>query len=304
MKKLVRSAIHRFVSRAPWGVREAILDACIDRIGPVEVSAKIFPRLGIAEVGAWGDLGLIRSAANDRVVMAAYAHTGAVENTIVKQVQAFFGSHGGTYMDIGANIGLTTIPIARNPLVRCLAFEPEPGNFRFLKLNVACNVAADTVELHQVALLDRAGTVSLAIADGNLGDHRVTRTGVPGRRSVEVSAVPLDDFYDRIEGPLALKIDTQGAEPYIVAGGRRVLARAGLLAIEFCPFLMRQLGGDPGVVIELMSQFDQVALSEPGTDSEPIFLSPLQAQTALHEKLRTARGNDGDYLDITAKRVR
>ncbi len=302
MKNLARAAILKFVSSAPWGVREAILEACITRIGAAEVSARLFPRLGIVEVGAWGDLGLIRSAANDRGVLALYARTGSVENMIVKQVQAFFGSEAGTYIDIGANIGLTTIPIARNPLIRCITFEPEPGNFHYLQLNVATNVGSNRVEFHQMALLDHPGTVILAVADGNLGDHRVTKTGIPGRRSVEVPAAPLDDFADRIVGPLAVKIDTQGAEPAIVAGGGKVLARAGLLAMEFCPFLMRQLGGDPEIVIALMGGFDQIALTASGSDAEPVFLPPAQAQDELRAKLRTARDDDGDYLDIIAKR--
>lgn len=266
--------------------------------------ARILPQLRIAELGVSGDLGLIRSAANDRAVLMAYGRSGGLEQVIVRTLQAFFAATGGTYMDVGANIGLTTIPIARNPMVRCIAFEPEPGNFNFLKLNVATNLEGNLVESHQIALLDRPGTVSLAIADGNLGDHRVSRTGIPGRRSVAVPAAPLDEFYDRIAGPLAIKVDTQGAEPFIVAGGQKVLSRAGLLAIEFCPFLMRQMGGDPNIVVELISQFDQIALTEAGADAEPVFLSPAEAEAALRRKLQTARDIDDDYVDVIAKRSR
>jgi hypothetical protein len=50
---------------------------------------------------------------------------------------------------------------------------------------------------------------------------------VPGRRTVEVPAVPLDDFLDRVAEPLAVKIDTQGAEPFIISGGQLVCKRPG-----------------------------------------------------------------------------
>lgn len=301
LKPLVRTVIARCVARLPWGVREAVLDACVARIGAAEVSAKLLRSLGVAEIGAWGELGLIRSAATDRVVLGFRASAGKAETGIVAAMQDFLAG-GGTYLDIGANIGLTSIPIARNPKVRVVAFEPEPGNFRFLKLNVESNVPDSNVELHQVALFDRPGTLTLVLADDNLGDHRVTLNGVPGRRSIAVQAVPLDDFRDRISTPLAVKIDTQGAEPFVVAGGHGVLSAAGLLAMEFCPYLMRSLGGDPEIVIGFLSGFDRVALAEPSATEIPAFLPVAEAQAALRHKLRTARASDSDYLDIIARR--
>jgi len=304
MKQLAKTAIRFLVRRAPWGVRDAALNGICDRIGYVEVSKRLFPKLHISEVGVWGDCGVIASAWNDRMVLPEYARTGTFESMMVREIQTFFGQQGGTYIDIGANIGLTTIPIARNPLVRCLAFEPEPGNFHFLRRNVERNVPNNSVELHQLALFDHHATVSLAVADDNLGDHRVTLNGIPGRPTIEVPAVPLDEFHDRVRGPLAIKVDTQGAEPYVVAGAQRVLREAGLLVMEFCPFLMRELGGDPHIVIELLSDFDTVALVEDTQGPAPTFLPPADAQRRLREKLRTARDVDADYLDIVAKRVR
>ena len=205
-------------------------------------------------------------------------------------------------MDIGANIGLMTIPIARNPLIRCLAFEPEPVNFDFLKRNVARNAPEGNIEFLNVALFHKHDSLSLAIADRNIGDHRLTRESVSGRDTVQVQAVPLDDFLDRIVGPLAVKIDTQGAEPFIIAGGQRVLARAGLLAIEFCPYLMRQLGGDPEIVINLVASFDEAAVMSGGRAETPNFMPPAEAQNILRNKLNTAADSDSDYLDILALR--
>jgi FkbM family methyltransferase len=302
MKQLARSAIKAFIKHAPWGVRNAFLEACINSLGLNEVSARLLPRLGIAEIGVWGELGLIRSAWNDRQILGTYARTGGAETGIVGEIVNFFGNEPGTYIDVGANIGLTTIPIAQNPLIRCLAFEPEPGNFRFLKLNVEVNVPNNSVEFFQNAVLHTRGVVSLAIADGNLGDHRVTKDGIPGRPTVEVSAIPLDDVLDRVKGRLAVKIDTQGAEPSIVVGGRQVLDRAGLLAMEFCPYLMRQLGGNPEVVIDLIGSFDQVALAEPESCVPLLFENAPAAQESLRAKVRTARDSDSDYLDIIAHR--
>ena len=72
---------------------------------------------------------------------------------MTEALQAFFAPTGGTYLDIGANIGLMTVPFARDPRIRCLAFEPDPTNFGFLQRNIAPrNAPASSAELHQVAL--------------------------------------------------------------------------------------------------------------------------------------------------------
>ena len=112
----------------------------------------------------------------------------------------------------------------------------------------------------------------------------------------------MDDYLPQVEGKLAIKIDTQGAEPFVVAGGQQVLARAGLVAMEFCPFLMRQLGGDPKVVIDVLSGFDRVAVMSGGVAETPRFIAPSAAQAILREKIKTATDSDGDYLDILAAR--
>jgi hypothetical protein len=82
-----------------------------------------------------------------------------------------------------------------------------------------------------------------------------------------------------------------------------VFARAGLVAMEFCPHLMRQLGGDPNIVIDLMAGFDRVAIMSGGKAEALRYTSAGEARSALEHKLRTARDTDEDYLDIVAVRT-
>ena len=302
MKQLATALIRYVVFNAPWGAREAMMQACIDRLGPTEVVSRVLPKSKIIEIGADGDRGIVTSAWNDLCVLPEYAETGTFASTITLALIDFFSADGGTYMDVGANIGLTTIPLARNLRVRCMAFEPEPTNFSFLQRNVARNAPAATVDFHQVALFNDCGSMMLSIANANIGDHRLTKDGVPGRRSIEIPTVPLDDFVTEISGRLAIKIDTQGAEPFVMAGGPKVLAKAGLLVMEFCPFLMNQLGGDPNVVIQAMSGFDRIAVMRGGKAETPNFVATEVAQLLLRDKLLTAERSDGDYVDIIAMR--
>jgi hypothetical protein len=42
-----------------------------------------------------------------------------------------------------------------------------------------------------------------------------------------------------------IKIDAQGAEPLVYRGGRQVLSRANMVALEFWPKVMADMGNDP-----------------------------------------------------------
>jgi hypothetical protein len=37
--------------------------------------------------------------------------------------------------------------------------------------------------------------------------------------TIDVEAIPLDEIVGTLNGPLAVKIDTEGAEPFVVLGG-------------------------------------------------------------------------------------
>ncbi|MGH7117645.1 MAG: hypothetical protein ACREFP_01375, partial [Acetobacteraceae bacterium] len=79
-------------------------------------------------------------------------------------------------------------------------------------------------------------------------------------------------------------------------------AQARLLVIEFCPYLMRQLGGDPEVPIGLLSGFSSLAVMRGGKAEPPRYVGPGEAVALLRAKLRTALDSDEDYLDVLARR--
>ncbi len=302
IKAILKSAIRQAAFLTPRPVREAVLVAWVDQLRLDQRYSRLLPACKLVEISAAGDRGVITSSANDTAVLCEYAATGTFAPSVTAVLTGFFGSGGGTYIDIGANIGLMTIPLARNPQVRCLAFEPEPTNFALLKQNVARNAPESAAELYPIALYHSRASLTLALADGNIGDHRLTERGIAGRQTIEVAAQPLDDFVDRISGPLAMKIDTQGAEPFIIEGGREALSGADLLVLEFCPFLMRQLGGDPEIAIDLVAGFERVAVMRGGRSDRPVFEAPAQAVTELQAKLLSRSNIDEDYLDIIAVR--
>jgi len=91
---------------------------------------------------------------------------------------------GWTAVDVGANIGYSTLLLAScvAPNGRVLAFEPLAQNFTMLQENIALNHHAN-IRAENVALMDRPGTIELRTATpgrhdlGRLSDDR----SQPGR---------------------------------------------------------------------------------------------------------------------------
>jgi FkbM family methyltransferase len=143
----------------------------------------------------------------------------------------------GTLLDIGAHVGLLTLPFAALPESRVLAFEPLPSAFARLR---AAAGTLPNVTLRQEALGDHRGeaTLTLPVLDGvpqeqwastakgyaGFGD-RVTeqRCTVPVRR--------LDEF--GLRDLTGVKLDAEGAEYEILRGAHETLLRCRpVLSIE------------------------------------------------------------------------
>ena len=100
------------------------------------------------------------------------------------------------------------------------------------------------VRVHHAAVFDRDTEIAFELASRHSGDHRI-RVGAPSRSlqenrrpTIRVAAKRLDDVVTEIRGPLGVKIDTQGAEPFVIRGGARVVTSADLVALEFWPYSM------------------------------------------------------------------
>jgi FkbM family methyltransferase len=145
---------------------------------------------------------------------------------------------GDTVIDVGANIGLWVMGVARaaGPTARIHAFEPLPANFERLEANVGRN-SLDWIQCHPLALAERDGEARLLLPrSGNSGVGSL-RTD-PGGESVAVTLTTLDGFCRR-EGLARvhfLKVDVEGAEMRVFEGAGK------LLASDRPPLLMFEVG--------------------------------------------------------------
>ena len=87
---------------------------------------------------------------------------------------------GREVLEIGANIGTTTVPLVTVlNAARVHACEPVTRNLALLERNVLSNGLRDRVTIHRTAVSDRVGTLNFSLADRYWGSSRVAAEGEP-----------------------------------------------------------------------------------------------------------------------------
>ena len=254
--------------------------------------SQIASQLNVIGVSVIGKYGIFTSAPNDNIILKAYAEYGVWAESTNHTLRNFFVGGQGTYLDIGANIGMTVVPIAAQSGVRCFAFEPDPTNYRNLEINIAVNCNNKNVRTFNLALFDRKAVLPFEISPYNLGDHRIRlgntnsgRLDEDKREVIEVPCVRLDDMNLQIQGPFFVKIDTQGAEPFIVAGGRTTLAKADVILMEWAPYYMSRMGGDPNIITEfLRTNYTSARIKDAETVEDDVEFQPIAEICGSSEK--------------------
>ncbi|MFB9268764.1 FkbM family methyltransferase [Bradyrhizobium erythrophlei] len=282
----------------------------VETYGFLYVSSLSKP-LNIVGLSARGKYGMVSSAPNDLSIFRSYAQSGVWAADLNERLRKFFEGGIGTYLDIGANIGLTVIPIARQCAgVRCFAFEPEPTNYKNLVRNIRENDVVEVVRTHQYALHEVKAVLPFQISDDNLGDHRLhashdlqDKSGERSRLVIEVPCVRLDDIEVPDARPMFVKIDTQGAEPFVIAGGSATLAKADAIFVEWSPYHMARLKSDPNVVLNFLSaEFRRGELSQ--ADESVALKCEVAPIAEIVDTLRATisawRDDPSSYLDIVA----
>jgi FkbM family methyltransferase len=137
-----------------------------------------------------------------------------------------------TMLDIGANAGFHALT-AGLLFERTIAFEPTPATAARLERNVA-ESRGSKVEVRRVALGEHRGTAAFLVEDGHCGANRIAQPsrGAPGRSTrgatIDVPVERLDDLPELAAGSKPIdfvKIDVEGHECAVLAGGRAVVAR-------------------------------------------------------------------------------
>ncbi|WP_147106209.1 FkbM family methyltransferase [Tateyamaria sp. syn59] len=140
----------------------------------------------------------------------------------LKEIEAVF-PEGGTFVDIGANVGNHTLFVAAFlGAARVIPIEPNPAAYRLLIQNVLLNGLDDMVDLSHlgIGLSDSADSgYAVQKRTRNLGAARLQKTGKGG-----LTVLPADDVLKN-ETPAFVKIDVEGMEMKVLDGLQDTAAR-------------------------------------------------------------------------------
>jgi FkbM family methyltransferase len=156
---------------------------------------------------------------------------------------------GMTTIDVGANLGVYALPMARlvGPRGRVVAYEPGSAPRHLLAQSREINAAAN-LEVVDLALSD-------AVRDGRLSTRSSSEYGVLGDdgQGEPVRVTALDRELARLQSasPDFVKIDAEGEEERILAGGREFFARHS-------PLVMFEVKAESGVHTNLFAAFERM----------------------------------------------
>ena len=57
----------------------------------------------------------------------------------------------------------------------------------------------------------------------------------------------------------------QGAEPFVISGGGKVLSKVDFMIIEFSPYWMTRMGSNSHIIIKYISSFSRVKMADPNS---------------------------------------
>jgi FkbM family methyltransferase len=145
-----------------------------------------------------------------------------------------------TILDIGANIGQSTTTFARVfPDANIYAFEPIPDCYQKLEAKFANNKNVFTVN---VAVGEYTGELELELSNYSpsssfLKMHDRHIKAFPHTSGNEMIKLPVNklDLITKsfiLQEPILAKIDVQGFEDKVIAGGQETLKKCGLVILE------------------------------------------------------------------------
>jgi FkbM family methyltransferase len=194
---------------------------------------------------------------------------------------------GTTYIDVGANIGLLSVPVlAERPGVKILSIEASPETLQFLRKTRDAAIRREDWTIIGVAVGSARGEAEFWSAGGALGAFNgLSDTGRGGpKHPVRVPVQTLDEIWrDNRSPPVSvIKIDIEGGETEAIKGARTCIsATKPYLIIEWSALNLKAIGIHADVLLQLCRELGYQAHAFPSlvpVDTEP-FLKLAMART-------------------------
>jgi FkbM family methyltransferase len=184
---------------------------------------------------------------------------------------------GGHVIDVGANIGYTTILFAQHlsPDFKVFAIEPHPANFEKLQENVSKYKLENRVVLIQAAVGETTGEIDLWENKTSHADHRILTPSLNDSlteksfKSLKVPMITIDSLSEthNLSGQVKfVKIDVQGYELPVLKGMKGLLQENPQLKVclEYDPKMMQEMGFESDRIFDFFINYSRYLITRRG----------------------------------------
>jgi FkbM family methyltransferase len=205
-------------------------------------SRNVIPLTAQGLVMCRNPLGFLAVPADDLATIGSLADGVLPEQGTLKVVEKYL-KPGGTFVDVGANVGLFSLLAARivGSSGKVVAIEPAPAAAEALRATVHANGIGGIVKVEERAAGAEQGLGTLSVAQNST--HSTLIHGDAAASTVVATIAPLDDMLDGLM-PDMIKIDVEGWEANVVEGMKAILrANPNLIVLmDFEPAHIRSTG--------------------------------------------------------------
>jgi FkbM family methyltransferase len=215
-------------------------------------------------------------AADDAVARKVFVdgiHQGREIHSLLAWLSryGYLGDEKSTIVEVGANLGTTTVPFAKQTGKHVLAVEPMPENFEFLLRNVSDNGLDERVTCIQAAVSPASRELTMVSnPSGGMSEVKAEGEnqgyGKPPEESrlVRVPSLSLDEAL-RSHGIAPQDVafvwsDTQGYERQVIESGASLWFARVPLYLELWPDGLRVHGGVESFVETVQMYFGALIL--------------------------------------------
>jgi len=155
---------------------------------------------------------------------------GDVYAVFFEEVYDFLPVNNEIVIDIGANIGDSSIYFARKGAKKVIAIEPLPQNFQLAKKNIELNNFTDKIELRLSGCSDNQGFLIVDENKDGAGSNLEKSTN-----GTKIPLITLSDLISKYEISTAvLKLDCEGCEyDSILTADKSTLSKFTHIQIEY-----------------------------------------------------------------------
>jgi FkbM family methyltransferase len=203
---------------------------------------------------------------------------------------------GQVAVDIGCHKGAYTYWLRRfvGATGEVIAFEPQPRQAAYLQ-RVLQAMRYENVTLLPLGVSDAPGRLQLHIPKERGATHEASfvsaKGGAAACESVDAEVTTLDAFFGaRARRPDFIKIDVEGHESAVLAGGRQVLAASRPTLLVECEARHRVDGDVRDVFRELLSLGYEGSFFRQGRRRPLAEFRPAEHQPEFPEGVRLPRG--------------